>query len=91
MALTAANAARRDKILDTKRRVDGEVTTWRALIERGYFVSRRIENGTHYLCTDESASDGYKVPAMVSESAGALPTLTIVTDASGRILSREWA
>ena len=91
MALTAANAARRDTILDTKRRVNGEVTTWRALIERGYFLSRRVENGTHYLCTDPKAADGYKVPTMVSEWAGALPTLNIVTDASGRIVSKEWA
>ena len=91
MALTAANAARRDTILDTKRRVNGEVTTWRALIERGYFRSRRVENGTHYLCTDQTASDGYKVPAMVSEWAGALPSLVIVTDAAGRIVSKVWA
>lgn len=88
--LTAAQAARVNALLDTQRRIDGRVTTWRTLIETGYFTTRRVENDTYYLCTDEGANSGYKVPKMVSDWAGALPTLTIKTDSGNRITSKDW-
>ena len=48
-ALTAANAARRDKALDRLVRLTGEVTTFRRIIESGavaYSTERRYKDGT---------------------------------------------
>lgn len=88
--LESARNAKLSTLLDSRRRVGGIVTSWRELVNSGYFVTRRIENGTHYLCVDVEAKEYYKVPKMVSEYAGNLPTLNITIDKDGRIASKDW-